>query len=317
MKTEHNKSRRDFLKTAAFSTAAIVAGKTVSLGAEEKKEDDKNKMPIGVQLYSINGLGGGGRSSGGRSRGGRGGASSTIEVPQAFAEIKKMGYDGVEFAGFYSYDNRAEEMKKLLDDNGLKACGFHLQGLTPDTMLGDMFQPTVDYNKTIGNKYLIFPMLNGRGEDYWKKTVEQFNQIAEKLKPIDMFVGYHNHFQEFQQKIGDVTVFDMFFGNTSKDVIMQLDIGHCLHGGGDPAEVIKKYPERAVTVHVKDYGAAAADDVVGRGNVKWKEVLQACKDVGGTKWYIIEEESRQYPGLEGIEKSLQGLNKILDEMKTA
>ena len=120
MKTEHNKSRRDFLKTAAFSTAAIVAGKTVSLGAEEKKEDDKNKMPIGVQLYSISGLGGGGRSSGGRSRGGRGGASSTIEVPQAFAEIKKMGYDGVEFAGFYSYDNRAEEMKKLLDDNGLK-----------------------------------------------------------------------------------------------------------------------------------------------------------------------------------------------------
>ena len=207
-------------------------------------------------------------------------------------------------------------MKKLLDDTGLAACGFHLQGVTPETMLGDQFQPTVDYNKTIGNKYLIFPMLNGRGEDFWKKTAEQFNQIAEKLKPLDMYVGYHNHAQEFQQKIGDATVFDTFFGNTGKDVIIQLDIGHCLNGGGDPAEVIKKYPGREITVHVKDHGDTAVKDVVGDGDVKWPEVLKACRDVGGTKWYIIEEESFQFQGLEGIEKSINGLKKILDEMKS-
>jgi sugar phosphate isomerase/epimerase len=306
-------SRRFFLKTTALGTAAIIAGKRVSLGAEVKKEDDKpKKIPIGVQLYSIRGLGGGGRGD----FAGRGGARGTagMEVPAAFEGIKKLGYDGVEFAGFYGYENKASEMRKLLDDNSLIACGFHLQGVTPTTMLGDMFQPTVEYNKTIGNKNLIFPMLNGRGEDYWKQTADQFNQVAEKLKPLDMRVGYHNHPQEFQQKIGDQTLFDYFFGNTSKDVIIQLDVGHCLNGGGDPAEVIKKYPGREITVHIKDHGDTAIKDVVGDGNVKWKEVLQACKDVGGTEWYIIEEESFQFPGLDGIEKSLNGLKKILAEM---
>jgi sugar phosphate isomerase/epimerase len=309
MNTElNNFSRRAFLKTTAISTAAIIAGRTVIYGAEAKKEDAKtNKIPIGVQLYSLRGLGT-------SDAAGRGSSRVSIEVPAAFEGIKKLGYDGVEFAGFYGYDNRAKDMKKLLDDNGLITCGFHLQGVTPETLLGDKFQPTVDYNKTIGNKYLIFPMLNGRGEDYWKKTAEQFNQIAEKLKPLDMYVGYHNHAQEFQQKIGEVSLFDYFFGNTSKDVIMQLDIGHCLTSGGNPAEVIKKYSGRAVTVHVKDHGDTGIKDVVGDGDVKWPEVLQACKDVGGTKWYIIEEESFRFQGLEGIEKSINGLNKILSEL---
>lgn len=307
MNTERNNlSRRFFLKTTVLSSAAIMTGRTVSFGSEPEQKKDEKKIPIGVQLYSLRGLG---QSTQTGSRG------NGMEVPATFKGIKELGYDGVEFAGFYGYDNKAEEMRKLLDDNGLAACGFHLQGVTPETMLGEQFQPTVDYNKTIGNKYLIFPMLRAQTEDEWKKIAEQLNQISEKLKPLDMYVGYHNHYQEFQQKFGDVTLYDTIFGNTNKDVISQLDIGHCTRGGGDPVEVMKKYPGRMVTVHVKDYGDTAVKDVVGDGTVKWKEVLQTCKDVGGTKWYIIEEESFQFPGLEGIKKSINGLKKILAEME--
>ena len=306
MNTERNNlSRRDFLKTTAFGTAAIMAGRSISFGSEEKKEE--KKIPIGVQLYSLRGLGSTGR---GGVRGGIG-----MELPATFEGIKKLGYDGVEFAGFYGYDNKAEEIRKLLDDTGLKACGFHLQGVTPDTMLGDMFQPTVDYNKTIGNKYLVFPMLRAQSEDEWKKIADQFNQIADKLKPLDMYIGYHNHYQEFQQKFGDVTLYDTIFGNSKQEVFSQLDIGHCTRGGANPIEVMKKYPGRMATVHVKDYGDTPVKDVVGDGTIKWKGILQTCKDIGGTKWYIIEEESFQFQGLEGIEKSINGLKKILTEME--
>jgi hypothetical protein len=37
-------------------------------------------------------------------------------------------------------------------------------------------------------------------------------------------------------------------------------------------------------------------------------VLKACETVGGTEWYIIEEESNAYAGLDGIEKSLKRLH---------
>ena len=124
MNTEFNNlSRRVFLKTSAIGTAAILAGRAVSFSEQEKKEN--NKISIGVQLYSLRGLGNIGRSIGGRGMSRSGGSS--MEVPVAFEGIKKLGYEGVEFAGFYGYDNKADEMKKLLDDNGLTACGFHLQ----------------------------------------------------------------------------------------------------------------------------------------------------------------------------------------------
>jgi len=61
-----------------------------------------------------------------------------------------MGYQGVEFAGYYGLT--AEQLRKLLDDNGIVCCGTHT-GL--DTLLGDNLEKTIEFNKTLGNKYLI------------------------------------------------------------------------------------------------------------------------------------------------------------------
>ena len=46
--------------------------------------------------------------------------------------VSEMGYDGVEFAGYYNYS--AEELKKILEDLNLKVAGTHI-GI--DTLLGD------------------------------------------------------------------------------------------------------------------------------------------------------------------------------------
>jgi hypothetical protein len=44
--------------------------------------------------------------------------------------------------------------------------------------------------------------------------------------------------------------------------------------------------------------------------VKWQDVLTACETVGGTEWYIIEEETGAYPSLEGIAQSLKRLHSL-------
>ena len=48
---------------------------------------------------------------------------------------------------------------------------------------------------------------------------------------------------------------DIFFDKASPDVFVQLDIGHCAQAGGDPAAFIKKYGDRVLSVHVKDWVA--------------------------------------------------------------
>jgi sugar phosphate isomerase/epimerase len=262
-------------------------GTLAGAGLASLLEAAGKKIPIGVQLYSVRTL-------------------CARDLPGTMAGVAKLGYKGVEFAGYYN--RSAAELRKMLEDNGLKCCGTHIQ---IDTLLGDNFAKTVEFNKTIGNRNLIMP---GLPEKYrnsiqaWRDTGKLFNELAAKLKPEGLRAGYHNHSAEFQAVNGEVP-WDAFFGTANKDVIMQLDIGHAVHAGADPVAVLKKYKGRAKTVHVKDFSATKkGGDVVGEGDIKWKEVLQACEKTGGTEWYIVEEESNVYAGLEGIERSLKGLH---------
>ena len=133
-------------------------------------------IPIAVQLYSVR-------------------EDAAADLAGVLAKVKEMGYDGVEFAGYY--DHSAEAVKKMLDDSGLACVGTH-SGI--DTLLGDEFAASVEFHKTIGNTRPIVPGLPGNyteSADAWKKTADVMNEIAGKLAAEGMKTGYHNHHTEF------------------------------------------------------------------------------------------------------------------------
>ena len=124
------------------------------------------KIPIGVQLYSVR-------------------EDCTKDLPGVLAAIAKMGYEGVEFAGYYN--RNAEELRALLDENGLKCCGTHI-GI--QTLLGDALEPTVEFNKTLGNKYLIVP---GLPADYTNSKAA-WNSASAWARLSFMFVPARDQF---------------------------------------------------------------------------------------------------------------------------
>jgi sugar phosphate isomerase/epimerase len=246
------------------------------------------KIPIGVQLYSVR-------------------EDCAKDPPGVLAAIAKMGYAGVEFAGYYN--RSAQELRKMLDDNGLQCCGTHT-GI--QTLLGDALEPTIEFNQTLGNKYLIVPGLPAEytnSKAAWQKTAETMNEIAEKVKAHGMVTGYHNHHTEFHELDGELP-WDTFFGNTRQDVVMQFDVGNALHGGGHAAPFLQKYPGRALTVHVKEFSATNDKALIGEGDVDWEEIFNLCETIGGTEWYIVEQESYAYPPLECIDRCLQNLRNM-------
>jgi sugar phosphate isomerase/epimerase len=229
------------------------------------------------------------------------------DLPGVLEAVGKMGYKAVEFAGYYG--RTAKQLRKMLDDNGLQCCGTHT-GM--DTLLPDKLAETIEFNKTIGNKYLIVPGLPEKyrnSHQAWLDTARLFNELAEKVKPHGMLVGYHNHSVEFTAMNGELP-WDTFYGNTSKDVVMQLDVGNAIHGGVDPLPYIYKYPERAITVHIKEFSAKNPKALVGEGDVNWKAFFALCRAVGSTEWYIVEYESDAYPPLESVERCLNNLRKL-------
>ena len=243
------------------------------------------KIPIAVQIYSVRQI-------------------AQADLAGVLAQIAKLGYQGVEFAGYYGHS--APDIRRMLDANGLKAAGTHI-GV--ETLLGDALSKTLDFNRTIGNRNLIVP---GLAQKYrssiaaWKDTAKLFSEIAARVKPDGFNVGYHNHTMEFQ-KIDGETPFDAFFGSTSPDVKVQLDLGHATGGGADLLDLIRRYKGRIVSVHVKDQKAGQETAIFGEGDIKWPPVFAALETSPGMEWYISEEEGRECKGTECIQKSIERL----------
>jgi sugar phosphate isomerase/epimerase len=101
----------------------------------------------------------------------------------------------------------------------------------------------------------------------------------------------------------------LFFDNTDKDVVMQMDTGNCLGGGGDPTAILKKYPGRSLTVHMKAHGGPKGA-VIGEDKVDWKSVFEICESTGGTQWYVVEQESYKSTSLDAVKGCIDNLRKM-------
>lgn len=243
------------------------------------------RIPIALQLYSIR-------------------HDCERDLPGTLRTVAAMGYEGVEFAGYYGYP--AHALRAMLDDLGLRVAGTHI-GL--DSLLGDRLAQTVEFNRILGNVFLIVPGLppeRRSSRQAWLETAHLFNEIAARLATEGMYVGYHNHAVEFTPLDGELP-WDTFFGNTRHDVVMQIDTGNALHGGGDPLSFLTKYPGRARTVHLKEYSSANDKALIGEGEVDWRQFFALCESVGGTEWYIVEQESYADEPLVCVDRCLQAL----------
>jgi sugar phosphate isomerase/epimerase len=249
------------------------------------EEKTMTKIPIALQLYSVR-------------------EDCQKDLPAVLQAVARMGYQGVEFAGYYNYS--AQQLRTLLDDLGLKCAGTHT-GLP--TLLGDALPATVEFNRILGNEFLIVPGLpreRTESKAAWLETARLMNEISERVKPEGMRTGYHNHHTEFHELEGELP-WDIFFGNTSPDVVMQFDTGNAMHGGAEAGPFLRRYPHRALTVHLKEFSSTDDKALIGEGEVKWGEIFELCETIGGTQWYIVEQESYAYPPLECVDKCLQKL----------
>ena len=223
--------------------------------------------------------------------------------------VRDMGYEGVEFFG--PFTRPAQEVAATLRALDLVCCGWH----TPwDAVQPDKLADTVAYQKALGNKYIIIPGLPAEctaSLAAWRATAARFNEIAAELKKDGMFIGYHNHSGEFPKIDGQVPYY-VFFDNTVRDVVVQLDNGNAMQGGADMVEIIRRYAGRAKTVHFKAYSKTTGiNTMIGQDDVPWTEFLKVCRELSGAEWFICEYEAEVGPApLDGCKMYIDALKKM-------
>jgi len=287
-------NRRAFLGT---TLAAGAAAATRGFGACSCGCGCGQPAQVAVQLYSIHKY-----------------IKGKDGLAKALQEVAKIGYKGVEFAGYYGAS--ADELKKMLADAGLVACGTHVgrAEFGPDKI-----KATCEFNLAYGNSFICCPgggNFPGKGEnldDFMKMLVDYYNTAAETAATYGCKIGLHNHKGEFERKLSNgQTYWDYFFSQTADNVCMEQDVGWTTAAGRDPCIQYAKFPHRSPTLHAKENGMGSKkfDAILGQPGdgavgVAWDRLFPVT-DADGVKWYVVECE-RHFDSLMPITESFKFL----------
>jgi sugar phosphate isomerase/epimerase len=276
--SSQNFSRRSFL-------AVTAAAPLVSRAAKH--------IPVGLELYSVR-------------------TELKKDLMGTVRAVAKQGYECVEFYSPYFRwtDDYARQVKKLLDDLGIRCYSTHND---PESFMPENLSRAQDLNQIIGSKIIVMASAGPvHGVDGWKKVAEHLNNAAEKLKPAGLRVGYHNHDAEWRPVEGQKPI-EVLAANTEKSVVLQLDVGTCVETGNDPVAWIDKNPGRIASMHCKDWSPDPGKGykvLFGDGVGPWKKIFAAAESTGGIEYYLIEQEGSTYPELETVERCLAAFRKI-------
>lgn len=226
---------------------------------------------IGVQMYTLREM-------------------AAADLDAALGAVARMGYSGVEFAGFQGHS--AAEVRGMLDRHNLKAFSAHI----PAEQFATDIERVVSDLQTIGAPWGIVPWVSpdNRDEASMRELGEQMNAWASRLKDAGIRFAYHNHDFEFTITTdGGDTLFQMLLDMTDPSLVFfELDAFWASVGGYEPDQVIRNNADRIRLVHLKD---ASRDDPrqdvpVGEGVLDWGAILSAARQAG-VEYYITEQDN--------------------------
>jgi len=275
----HPLSRRGFFAlTAAGPLASAVARAAGSI-------------PVGLELYSVR-------------------DELHKDLMGTVRAVAKMGYQCVEFfSPYFAWTpDYTKQVRKLLDDLGIRCSSTH-NG--PESFTPEGLPKAIELNSILGSRYIVLASAGRvQGLDGWKAVADSLNQGAEKMKSAGLQPGYHNHQLEFKP-IEDKRPIEVLAENTTKDVMLQLDVGTCVEVGSDPAAWIDRNPGRIRSMHCKDWSPAKGYRVLfGDGVAPWPKLFQVAEKTGGIEFYLIEQEGYDLPALETAQRCLDNFRKL-------
>lgn len=274
-------TRRQFIQSGLGFTFAMTLNPTLS--ASEAKT-----IPIGFQLYTVRG-------------------AFSRDVPGTIKKLGEIGYKGVEFWGYggtpdvYQHYSAAQ-LRKLLDDNGLKCCGMHME---LKALSSENLPRTIENNRVLGNEYLNVAAAQDKmgSATTIAELATLLNNAAVLCRPHKMIVGYHAHPFDFA-KIDGRFAWQILFSRTQPEVNMQMDVGNCLAGNGDPIAMLKEFPGRTRTIHIKEHNEKTFDSDF------YKEIFRLCETTSATRWYIVEMGDDQGDGFDIPKQALAKLHRL-------
>lgn len=241
---------------AAVGAAALLGCRAARTGDAAPGVPER----LGVQLYTL------------RDR-------MAEDVDATLAAVAAVGYDEVEFAGYFGHAPAA--VRALLDAHGLAAPAVHVPLATLRTDLDGALEAA----ETIGHQYLVCPWLaeeDRQTADQYRALADLLGEAGERCRAAGRQLAYHNHDFEFVPVDG-VVPYDLLLERTDADLVqMELDLYWAAKAGVDPFAYFERWPGRFPLFHLKDMAAGSEGEIVpvGEGVVPFDRVFAEAGRTG-------------------------------------
>jgi sugar phosphate isomerase/epimerase len=288
-------TRRSFLELSAkVAAAGCILG---PLNPSSAFAAPVRGMTYGVQMFMVR-------------------KQAQTDLAGAFKAIKSAGFDQIELYPI-AYHQPAAQLRLMLADAGLECVSGHFDYTDRET--------SVAYAHQLGLKYLVCPMLPEDQKltlDGFRKAAQHFNGWGESARTAGIQFSFHNHCYEFKPIDGSNGWTVLMNGTDPGLVKLEFDMFWLVTGGQNPAEMLKKYADRAVLVHMKDRTSNAPTPYyivdekatsycteLGQGTIDWPALLKQAHRQG-IRYAYLDQDDTKIPVAQSMKESRAYLRRI-------
>lgn len=215
------------------------------------------------------------------------------------ALVKQTGYQGFE-AGFRFVNSQfaaPAPARRSIEQTGLMFFGIHIffpdEGYEPATGIAApaVYEPVAHGGAALGAMHMILSGAPAVNHDQLKRKIDALNAAGRFAQSAGITAAYHNHWWEFQSKIGEI---EALYAQTDPALVsFVLDAGHAYHGGANVPEFIRAHSSRIIGFHLRDFKDGHFVSL-GQGTFPLAQVAAVLKQIKWKGWMENEEEREDH-----------------------
>lgn len=245
-------------------------------------------------------------------------ANGSMEL--ALREIAAAGYTGTEMfdGNVADYAASPQSLRDLLEDNGLTLVSVYAGA---NFIYGDLLDDELDrvtqacrLAQEAGAERLVVGggarRARGTREQDYDALAAALDKVTDLAEDHGLVATYHPHLSTIVESPSEL---ERLLPRTR--IGFCPDTAHLAAGGGNPAELIRRYPDRVRHVHLKDLRTEPfAFLPLGQGELDFRDILRAVAETGYDSWLMVELDSYDGDPAQAARISKTFLDGLLDEL---
>ena len=239
-----------------------------------------------------------------------------LPVEAVLAEMTATGFSHTELGSLGYLPTDPVELQAILDRHNLSLLGGFVPLVLHDPSQAHSTQAAATEAAALisggGGRFFVSCAVSH--PDDWRRqplAEHEWPAAAAALREADQIAADHGLIQAIHPHFGSLveTTEETELMLESSDTALVLDTAHLLLGGGDVADMAKRYLDRIALVHIKDVNLGIAARVtagelslmqgvqeglfppLGQGGLPIAEIVDLLEKSGRHLWYVLEQDA--------------------------